>query len=48
MPAGPFRNLIHPAAAFRQGYDPRRFTKKDLDEFKELLRPYTRPAFTDI
>ncbi len=31
-----FRNLIHPAAALRQGYDPRTFTKEDLMEFKKM------------
>jgi len=31
-----FRNLIHPAAALRRGYDPRTFTKNDLDEFKDM------------
>ena len=31
-----FRNLIHPAATLRQRYDPRTFTKKDLEEFKEM------------
>ena len=36
-----FRNPIHPAAALRQGYDPRRFTKKDLDEFKNMYESVT-------
>jgi hypothetical protein len=31
-----FRNLIHPAAALRRGYDPREFTKDDLAEFKGM------------
>ena len=31
-----FRNLIHPAAALRQRFDPRTFTKKDLEEFKNM------------
>jgi hypothetical protein len=31
-----FRNLIHPAAALRQGYDPRTFTKEDLAEYGEM------------
>jgi hypothetical protein len=31
-----FRNLIHPAAALRHRYDPRTFTKNDLDEFKDM------------
>jgi hypothetical protein len=36
-----FRNLIHPAAALRQGYDPRAFTKGDLQEFKEMYEAVT-------
>jgi hypothetical protein len=31
-----FRNLVHPAAALRQRYDPRTFTEKDLEEFKDM------------
>jgi len=31
-----FRNRIHPAAALREGYDPRTFTKEDLAEFKDM------------
>jgi hypothetical protein len=31
-----FRNLIHPAAALRRRYDPRTFTKKDFEEFKDM------------
>jgi hypothetical protein len=31
-----FRNLIHPAAALRQRYDPHTFTQKDLEEFKDM------------
>jgi hypothetical protein len=31
-----FRNLIHPAAALRRGYDPRTFTKNDYEEFKDM------------
>ncbi|MHB1516333.1 MAG: hypothetical protein ACYCVY_11645 [Acidiferrobacteraceae bacterium] len=36
-----FRNLIHPAAALRWGYDPRAFTKEDLAEFKEMYESVT-------
>jgi len=36
-----FRNLIHPAAALRQGYDPRAFTKDDLAEFKDMYESVT-------
>lgn len=31
-----FRNLIHPAAALKQNYDPRTFTKSDLDGFWDM------------
>jgi len=30
------RNLVHPAAALRQRYDPRAFTKNDLEEYKDM------------
>ena len=36
-----FRNLIHPAATLRQGFDPRSFTKEDLAEFKEMYESVT-------
>lgn len=36
-----FRNLIHPAAALRQGYDPRTFTKEQFVEFKEMYESVT-------
>jgi hypothetical protein len=36
-----FRNLIHPAAALRQGYDPHTFTKEDLSEFKDMYEAVT-------
>jgi len=36
-----FRNLIHPAAALRQGYDPRAFTKEDLAGFKDMYESVT-------
>lgn len=36
-----FRNLIHPAVALRQGYDPRAFMKEDLEEFKEMYESVT-------
>ena len=36
-----FRNLVHPAAALRQGYDPRTFTKEDLAGFKEMYESVT-------
>ena len=36
-----FRNVIHPAAALRQGYDPRAFTKDDLAEFKDMYESVT-------
>jgi len=31
-----FRNLIHPARALREAYDPRTFTQGQLQEFKEM------------
>lgn len=36
-----FRNLIHPAAALRQGYDPRTFTENDLAEFWDMYESVT-------
>jgi hypothetical protein len=32
-----FRNLIHPARALRESYDPRSFTHEQLEEFKEMF-----------
>ncbi len=31
-----FRNLIHPARALKESYDPRSFTHEQLEEFKEM------------
>lgn len=31
-----FRNLIHPARALRESYDPRTFTVEQLTEFKDI------------
>lgn len=31
-----FRNLIHPARALKESYDPRAFTKEQLQEFKDM------------
>jgi len=31
-----FRNLIHPARALKDGYDPRSFTCTDLQEFRDM------------
>jgi hypothetical protein len=31
-----FRNLIHPAAALREGFDPHTFTEDDLQVFKDM------------
>ena len=33
-----FRNLIHPGRALREGYDPRTFTREQLEEYKEMYR----------
>ena len=31
-----FRNLIHPARTLKESYDPRTFTRSQLEEFKEM------------
>jgi hypothetical protein len=31
-----FRNLIHPARALKYSYDPRTFTREELQEFKDM------------
>lgn len=31
-----FRNLIHPARALRESFDPRTFSREQLQEFKEM------------
>jgi hypothetical protein len=36
-----FRNLIHPARALKEGYDPRTFTREQLKEFKEMYSSIT-------
>ncbi len=36
-----FRNLIHPARALKEGYDPRSFTKEQLTDLKEKYRSVT-------
>jgi hypothetical protein len=36
-----FRNLIHPARALKEGYDPRTFTRDQLEEFKEIYSSIT-------
>jgi hypothetical protein len=36
-----FRNLIHPGAALRKGYDPSTFTKEELAEFREMYESVT-------
>jgi hypothetical protein len=36
-----FRNLIHPARALKEGYDPGTFTKEQLQEFKDMYRSIT-------
>ncbi len=36
-----FRNLIHPAAALRERFEPRMFTKQDLAEFKDMYESVT-------
>jgi hypothetical protein len=36
-----FRNLIHPALALKESYDPRTFTHEQLKEFKEMYDSVT-------
>ena len=36
-----FRNLIHPARALKEGFDPRAFTQAQLQEFKEMYSSVT-------
>jgi hypothetical protein len=36
-----FRNLIHPGRALREGYDPRTFTREQLEEYKEIYKSVT-------
>jgi len=36
-----FRNLVHPAAALRGGYDPSTFTAEQLADFKEMYESVT-------
>lgn len=36
-----FRKLIHPARALMESYDPRTFTLKDLEEYKEMYNSVT-------
>jgi hypothetical protein len=36
-----FRNLIHPARALKEGYDPRTFTLEQFQEFKEMFNSIT-------
>lgn len=36
-----FRNLIHPARALEEGYNPRAFTREQLEEFKEMYSSIT-------
>lgn len=36
-----FRNLIHPARALKESYDPRMFTREQLAEYKEMYESLT-------
>ena len=36
-----FRNLIHPGAALRQGFNPRTFTREQFEEYKEMYESVT-------
>lgn len=42
---GQFRNLIHPARALKENYDPRTFTRDQLHEFKEMYSSITHSLF---
>lgn len=43
-----FRNLIHPAVALRQGYDPCAFTKENLSEYWEIYASVTHSLLYNI
>jgi hypothetical protein len=43
-----FRNLIHPAVALREGYDPNTFTKEQLAEFKEMYESVTHSLLYNL
>lgn len=36
-----FRNLIHPARALAEGYDPKTFTREQLQEYKDMYSSVT-------
>jgi hypothetical protein len=43
-----FRNLIHPAAALREGYDPNTFTKEQLAELKDMYESVTHSLLYNL
>jgi hypothetical protein len=43
-----FRNLIHPAAALRESYDPNTFTKEQLAEFKDMYESVTHSLLYNL
>ena len=43
-----FRNLIHPAAALREGYDPNTFTKEQLAQFKDVYESVTHSLLYNL
>jgi hypothetical protein len=43
-----FRNLIHPAAALREGYDPNTFTKEQLAQFKDICESVTHSLLYNL
>jgi hypothetical protein len=43
-----FRNLIHPAVALREGYDPNTFTKEQLADFKEMYESVTHSLLYNL
>lgn len=43
-----FRNLIHPAVALREKYDPRSFSKNDLQDFKDKYESVTHSLLYNL
>lgn len=43
-----FRNLIHPARALGEGFDPNKFTRKQLKEYKDMYKSVTHSLIYHI
>jgi hypothetical protein len=43
-----FRNVVHPARALKESYDPRTFTVERLAEFKEMYRSVTQSLLHNL